>query len=465
VSIRSRFAAVVGGPARLRVVVLLAAVLALDGADKGTVSATASNLQRAFGVHNTAIGLLATVSTLVGATATIPAGALTDRICRTRLLSVAVAVWALATLAGAAAPSYRWLLLTRLALGVAVAAAGPAVASLTGDWFPADDRARMYGFILAGEMIGTGIGFVFSGLVAEWFGWRAAFAWLVLPGLLLAVVVWRQQEPERGESTTGEPAGPAAQAVEQEHVPPYPDQVLRRDPQRIGLLEAVRYVLRVRTNVVIIAASALGYFYFGGVRTFAILFAQGHYQVAKPVASLLVLVVGIGALVGVFVGGRLADSLLARGVINARVIIPAVVLFAIPLLLGPGFWVDPIWISIPLLTLGAALLGAANPPQDAARLDIIHPHLWGRSEGVRTALRQVFEAAAPVTFGWVSDHAFGSKVSTGTAAHVAGHEHGLSATFVLFLVVLWLAGAIVLIALRTYPRDVATASASLEHTS
>jgi hypothetical protein len=167
----------------------------------------------------------------------------------------------------------------------------------------------------------------------------------------------------------------------------------------------------------------------------------------------------------VFVGGRLADSLLGRGVVNARVIIPAVVLFTIPLLLAPGFWVSRMWISIPLLTLGAALLGAANPPQDAARLDIIHPHLWGRSEGVRTALRQLFEAAAPVTFGWVSDHVFGSKVSTGAAAHVAGREHGLSATFVLFLVVLWVAGAIVLIALRTYPRDVATASASLTRTS
>jgi hypothetical protein len=150
-------------------------------------------------------------------------------------------------------------------------------------------------------------------------------------------------------------------------------------------------------------------------------------------------------------------------VITARVIIPAVVLFSIPVVLAPGFAVAQVWISIPLLTLGAALLGAANPPQDAARLDIIHPHLWGRSEGVRTSIRQLFEAAAPVTFGWVADHFFGTKVSAGaTASHVAGRENGLAWTFVLFLVVLWAAAAIVLIALRTYPRDVATVAESMD---
>ena len=48
----------VGGPARGRVVLTLAAVLGLAGADTGTISATTGNLERAFGVGNTQIGLL-----------------------------------------------------------------------------------------------------------------------------------------------------------------------------------------------------------------------------------------------------------------------------------------------------------------------------------------------------------------------------------------------------------------------
>ena len=78
---------VVGGPARGRVVLILAAMLALNGADTGTISATTGNLERAFHIGNTQIGLLLTIVALVGAVFTIPVGILTDRTTRTRLLA------------------------------------------------------------------------------------------------------------------------------------------------------------------------------------------------------------------------------------------------------------------------------------------------------------------------------------------------------------------------------------------
>jgi hypothetical protein len=55
-----------GGPARARAALTLAAVLAVNGADTGTISATASNLEHAFGIGNTQIGLLLTVVALTG---------------------------------------------------------------------------------------------------------------------------------------------------------------------------------------------------------------------------------------------------------------------------------------------------------------------------------------------------------------------------------------------------------------
>ena len=39
-----------GGPARARIALTLAAVLAVNGADTGTISSTANNLESAFGV-------------------------------------------------------------------------------------------------------------------------------------------------------------------------------------------------------------------------------------------------------------------------------------------------------------------------------------------------------------------------------------------------------------------------------
>jgi hypothetical protein len=62
--------------------------------------------------------------------------------------------------------------------------------------------------------------------------------------------------------------------------------------------------------------------------------------------------------------------------------------------------------EIPLLLLGTLLLAAANPPLDAARLDVIPAWLWGRAEAVRSGLRSLGESVAPVTFGFISTGVF-----------------------------------------------------------
>jgi MFS family permease len=100
-----------------------------------------------------------------------------------------------------AATSYLWMLLARVALGVVTATTGPAVASLTGDYFPSGDRARMYGLILGGDLAGSGIGYLVSGDLSSVTTWRAAFMWLATPSLALAWVVWRLPEPARGGSS------------------------------------------------------------------------------------------------------------------------------------------------------------------------------------------------------------------------------------------------------------------------
>jgi predicted MFS family arabinose efflux permease len=487
-----------GGPARARVAVTLAAVLAVNGADTGTISATTNNLERAFGVGNTQIGLLLTVVSLTGAAFTIPAGILTDRTRRTGLLAGSIAAWAMATVVSGVAPSYLWLLLARVALGVVTATTGPAVASLTGDYFPAADRARIYGLIVGGDLAGSGLGYLISGDLSSLTTWRAAFWWLAVPSLILAWVVWRLPEPARDGSSRitagateirGErdvraarepdagsravrqqrrPARPepelAQQAVAQSHVKPQEDLVLREDPTGRPIWWALRYVLRVRTNVVIIIASALGYFYFAGLRSFAIIFATGHYGISKPTATFLILVIGFGALAGVFVGGRAADRFLRRGFLRARVILPAVSLLALPVVLAPAIAVRSVPIALPLLILGAFLLGAPNPALDAARLDIMPSRLWGRAEAVRTVLRAGGEAAAPLLFGYVSQYVFGGPGAAssdgGSGAGPPANSAGLEYTFLLFLATLLVGGLLALAGLRTYPRDVATAAAS-----
>src|ERR1700712_3080249 len=149
----------IGGAERTRIVVLLASVLALASADASTVGAAASHLRSSLHISNTDIGLLVSVTSLVAAVASLPFGVLADRVRRTWLLGAAIALWGVAMIWSATVPSFGQLLLARLFLGGVTAAAGPVVASLVGDYFPASERGRIYGFILAGELVGAGGGF------------------------------------------------------------------------------------------------------------------------------------------------------------------------------------------------------------------------------------------------------------------------------------------------------------------
>ena len=483
-----------GGPARARVVLLLAAVLGLDGADTGTVGSTENNLEHAFHVGNTQIGLLLSAVSLAGVVFAIPMGVLVDRTNRVRLLTFSIVVWAVAVLLSGAAQSYVWLIVVRVALGVATATASPAVASLTGDFFPASDRGRVYGLIVGGDLVGVGIGFVISGDISSVLPWQFAFWWLIVPSLALAYFVSRLPEPSRGggsqlEATKKEVHGEdaperggqgggsdpgrdnvAVQEARRAHIQPESALVLDSDPAHRSIWWVIRYVLRVRTNVVLIIASALGYFYFKGLESFATDFAISRYGISKPEATTLVVVIGAGALAGVYAGGRMADRLLRRGNLNARILVPMACLLTIPLFLAPAFAVTSAFIALPLLIAGAFLLGAPQPPVDAARLDIMPAQLWGRAEGVRTTLRGAAEAVAPTLFGYLSQYVFGGPASGGSGSPDGGSTSrlssaaasGLAYTFMTFLIVLVIAGLLALFALRTYPRDVATATASAQ---
>ena len=100
--------------------------------------------------------------------------------------------------------------------------------------------------------------------------------------------------------------------------------------------------------------------------------------------------------------------------------------------------------AVPYLVAAAFFLGAQNPPLDAARLDIMPPLLWGRAEAVRTMLRSLAMALAPLLFGAVSDHVFGGG-RVGPAVDVHRHDPPARRE---------LRGSCSR-ALRTYPGDVA----------
>src|SRR5260221_4123157 len=226
---RQRVAAASGGPARTRIGLVLASVLALSSADTATVGAAAIQLRSALHIGNTDIGLLVAVTSLVGAAFSVPFGVLADRVRRTWMLGIAIVIWGVAMIWGATAHSFGQLLFDRVWLGAVTAATGPTVASLVGDWIPGSERGKIYGYILAGELVGAGVGVAVHGDIPA-LSWRAAFVILALPAFGLAWLVFRLPEPARGgqgglppEPGYGPPAGAG------ERTAPEPQQA--RPPQ------------------------------------------------------------------------------------------------------------------------------------------------------------------------------------------------------------------------------------------
>lgn len=186
-----------GGTARTRVILVLGGVLALNSADTATVGASAIELRQGLHISNADIGLLVAVTAVVVAIFSVPFGIVVDRANRIAILTVTVGAWGLIMLASAAVGNFSQLLLARLVLGAATAASGPGVASLVGDYFPSDERGKIYGYVLAGELLGAGAGFVISGDAAD-ISWRAAFIILAIPTAPLAWALGHLHEPARG---------------------------------------------------------------------------------------------------------------------------------------------------------------------------------------------------------------------------------------------------------------------------
>ncbi len=240
--------------------------------------------------------------------------------------------------------------------------------------------------------------------------------------------------------------------------------MLREDGRSLGLARSVRYILSVPTNVLMIISSALGYFFFSGLSTFALLFVRGHYHASQATAELVLGLLVAGAMVGTLVSGRVSDALVRRGMLEARIWIPALCYLGAAVLLIPGLLSSHLTPGLWFDVAGTALIAAANPPLDAARLDIMPSGLWGRAESTRTVLRSLAQAIAPLLFGGLADLIAGiapEQAPIGTHPVISpGSARGLQITFLVLLTTLAAGGVILLRARSTYARDVATAAAS-----
>ena len=145
--------------------------------DRQIVNILAEPIRRDLDLSDTQIGLMTGLAfalfyTVLG----LPIARYSDRPTtdRGRLIAVALAVWSAMTALCGFAQNFVQLLLARVGVGVGEAGCTPAAHSLIADRVPAERRASAMAFYALGIPLGSLLGMVIGGYLADEIGWRKA---------------------------------------------------------------------------------------------------------------------------------------------------------------------------------------------------------------------------------------------------------------------------------------------------
>ena len=149
---------------------------------------------------DTQLGFLSGIAfAIFYATLGIPIALVADRGNRRNIIAWAIAIWSGMTAVCGLAQNFWQLALARIGVGIGEAGSSPPSHSMIADMYPPEERASAMAIYSLGVYFGVMIGFLVGGWVAVWYGWRAAFFVVGLPGLILALIVrYTLVEPPRG---------------------------------------------------------------------------------------------------------------------------------------------------------------------------------------------------------------------------------------------------------------------------
>ena len=388
--------------------------------DRNLISVLLEQIKNEYHASDTMLGLVSGISfALLYATLGIPVARWADRGDRKLVISWSLAIWSLMTMACGMVGPFWQLVVARFGVGAGEAGAVPPAQSLIADYFAPTERARAIGIFLMSSAAGYALGLVGGGIIAENFGWRAAFMVFGLVGLLLLPPVrLLLKEPRLTR--------------------------LAAPPPTESAISAIRALLAKRSYRNILAAIVLYYLMAYGALVFVVsLMIRAHGMSVAQAGTLFGIIFAIGAVVGSVGGGALADRLAARDIGWLARIGGWGVIVAIPFY-GFAFYSSNVLVMVPLLFVGSVIVNAAIPPVFSA----LHTVCGSARRALAVALTYFFAnliglGLGPVIAGATSD-AFSAKY---------GAADGLRYSLILLMGVLVPCGWLLLRAARHMRED------------
>ncbi|WP_333841889.1 spinster family MFS transporter [Limnohabitans sp.] len=251
-------------------------------------------IKEEFGVSDTAMGVLSGLTfALFYSVLAIPFARYADRANRRNFVAYCCMAWSAMTAICGMATGYWSLALARV--GVAVGEAGGTAPSLSmiADHYPPERRGRALGVYWLGPQLGILFGLTLGGWIAQHHGWRAAFLWMAVPGVLAAMLLrYTAVEPPRG--AWNEEVAPVGGTTE-------------------SLGEIVRSLWSSKVFMRIgLAGLCMGFAgYAIGIWTPSFL-VRSHGMSLQGAGAVMGLLGGVAAALGALLGGWLCDTLAKR---------------------------------------------------------------------------------------------------------------------------------------------------------
>ncbi|MDX2235052.1 MAG: MFS transporter [Hyphomonadaceae bacterium] len=324
---------------------MLLIVYILNFVDRQVINILAEPIKNELGLLDWQVGAMSGLAfalfyTVLG----LPIARYAERGHRPRIIAVALALWSGFTALCGLAQNFTQLVLARIGVGIGEAGCTPPAHSLITDYVPKEKRASGLAFYSMGTPLGSLVGMGLGGVVADAWGWRAAFIVCGLPGLLMAVVVALTLIEPRAKRVAADVRAAGAKGV--------------------TFTQALAVLAKKRTFwLVALAAAVKAFIGYGHAPFTASFFFRNHTEEIARLASLfglqsagflglaLGIVGGVAGAFGAYVGGQIADKYGGRD-LRAYVSVPAIAALA----------TIPIYITAVLLpsALGAMCLLAIN---------------------------------------------------------------------------------------------------------
>lgn len=208
-------------------------------------------------------------------------GYIGDRVKRPAIIGISAIFWSIATLLSGFAKNYTHLLFARSAVGIGEAGFGTVSPSYLAEWFPSQLRARVMAVYALAIPVGSAAGYLLGGVLGAHFGWRDAFFWVAIPGILLGIAfIFFRETPEK---------------------------VLRKETASFS---DYKKLLTNKTFLLICLAESIATFSVGGLAAWMPSFFVREFSLTVDKAGLLFGgVTVISGITGTLAGGFIADKL------------------------------------------------------------------------------------------------------------------------------------------------------------